>query len=905
VHWGLSLVERMADRYSGHGLSLPDARPVLPRGVARETSETLPRGSRPSQHRIHTRIGDECLGAERRKLHDFTTDWFTTRGSSMRYHTLGVLHHRCCRYGMLAITCWYLVLVVTSMMLDSSLVCVNARHRMVEDSAVRRIRNTRKPGFLLSPLMVSTSSRRNGDQFSAMLSPVGRLDTPLGIELLEASDFENVLLCDPLYAREASATAWSVNICCLCLVLVMLLEHLLRLCSMGPLFFIKDGWLGFDFCLVTASFACDLVIVFVLRPVLERAYRNNDNADGTMWVIFLCRVWRLTLAWRLVRWLRAERTLGVEVRWISDAIRVMQSEHGGMANARILGVQAIKNSSSELKAYESKLYTMRKQQSEVREQLFFFGSSTLEPHVVIEHWEDVDAHLVEVDQLGGVLHGAERPVYSDCCSAFTDWEQDPTGKTRQLFVFRALVGKAQEMDHDELFFQLTRNTSSRGDMSLMSSHTVSFRASSMDGTPSNISKPKPGFDCLCIESPAPFDYLPIALGVKERDVRSKIHAFHEHRGQALLVGLVTYQNPDAFVEIDKMLEIGAKSWQDWGANFQNIAQEDPELTDAKTALAQAIDCRDVEAFRVSEAACRELGVPDADTDRIKLEKKSESEDAGVSLAHLLSHQFQQMSCAATRKADPTFLDMKEPFWMTGQARIGERLLCPRDLQPGCALIDTLSHENRQTATDFLSWVWGYPLSTVQSGLGRWSAARNMDPAKVFLYMCFFCNNQWRIFVQKSFQGSDNLEITFEARLRTIGKMVVLMDSWDDALYLRRIWTIFEQYIATKCDIDVMFTLPELPAATLIEQLDRGKEGIHLVIQAVSMVDSERAEASVKEDEIKVKNLIRKDTGFERVNDQVKSSITEWIAGEFKANIDTLVKSRSSITEMITEGTKDR
>ena len=31
-------------------------------------------------------------------------------------------------------------------------------------------------------------------------------------------------------------------------------------------------------------------------------------------------------------------------------------------------------------------------------------------------------------------------------------------------------------------------------------------------------------------------------------------------------------------------------------------------------------------------------------------------------------------------------------------------------------------------------------------------------------------------------------------------------------------------------------------------------------------------------------------GFARVNEQVKSSIAEWIAGEFKANIDRLLVS---------------
>lgn len=287
--------------------------------------------------------------------------------------------------------------------------------------------------------------------------------------------------------------------------------------------------------------------------------------------------------------------------------------------------------------------------------------------------------------------------------------------------------------------------------------------------------------------------------------------------------------------------------------------------------------------------CIELGVPKICIERIKQEKRDASMHAGVSLAYILSEDFKTRAQNATGKDDPTFLEMKGPFFLTGSGRIGEGQLCPRDLGPGCAFVDTLPPKHRKKATTFMSWVWQYKLSTVRSCLTRWAVSNNRDPEEVFLYCCFFCNNQWRILVERSSHGSDNLEDVFETRLNRIGEVVALMDSWRNPLYVQRIWTIYEQYIAAKLGIRMQFTLPVEPSATLMEQLEQGKKGIQFVIEAISRVDAEHAKATVEQDEHKVKALIRNSLGFERVNHQVKSSIVEWIAQEFKNNIDKLVQ----------------
>ena len=66
----------------------------------------------------------------------------------------------------------------------------------------------------------------------------------------------------------------------------------------------------------------------------------------------------------------------------------------------------------------------------------------------------------------------------------------------------------------------------------------------------------------------------------------------------------------------------------------------------------------------------------------------------------------------------------------------------------------------------------------------------------YFFMCFFANNQYRILVEESSSGSDNLEEVFETNLKRIGRMVAMLDTWDQPTYLTRVWTVYEQFVAS-------------------------------------------------------------------------------------------------------------
>ena len=78
---------------------------------------------------------------------------------------------------------------------------------------------------------------------------------------------------------------------------------------------------------------------------------------------------------------------------------------------------------------------------------------------------------------------------------------------------------------------------------------------------------------------------------------------------------------------------------------------------------------------------------------------------------------------------------------------------------------------------------------------------------VFFYMCFFANNQYRMIVENSSNGSDNLEDVFESNLKRIGCMIAILDTWDQPVYLSRVWTVYEQFVASRLQIEVRVSFP--------------------------------------------------------------------------------------------------
>lgn len=180
------------------------------------------------------------------------------------------------------------------------------------------------------------------------------------------------------------------------------------------------------------------------------------------------------------------------------------------------------------------------------------------------------------------------------------------------------------------------------------------------------------------------------------------------------------------------------------------------------------------------------------------------------------------------------------------------------------------------------------MSVIQECLKSWAADSTWNPEQQFLYMCFFVNNQYRILTDDVASENHDLENIFRSRLQGIGKMVALLDTWHNPTYLRRVWTIFEQYVAACANIEVVMALPNEAEKSMIQKLENGKDGILEVKASLANINSCEAEAWSKTDEEQVKAIVRRDIGFDALNTTVARSLTSWIGNIVKHHFQSLV-----------------
>lgn len=256
---------------------------------------------------------------------------------------------------------------------------------------------------------------------------------------------------------------------------------------------------------------------------------------------------------------------------------------------------------------------------------------------------------------------------------------------------------------------------------------------------------------------------------------------------------------------------------------------------------------------------------------------------GVSLEYLLEQFPLEVSRLATDASEPTFNGIASKF-AHGPLGKGKHLLCPRDGLPDCSIVDGLPKHSRAKATHFLSWCWAYKVSDFCGGLSNWKRQMLRTDGNTFLWVCFFCNNQYRILEQQTAAGSDDLETTFKQRLLEIGSVVILLDSFANPLYLTRVWCIFETFMAATCSVPVTMVMSDPARDEFAQTLSKGIEHIKSAFRTVNVAN---ARATKPEDEARVKDLIRTTVGMEAVNEKVKENMQALALTELKTYLGNL------------------
>jgi hypothetical protein len=230
--------------------------------------------------------------------------------------------------------------------------------------------------------------------------------------------------------------------------------------------------------------------------------------------------------------------------------------------------------------------------------------------------------------------------------------------------------------------------------------------------------------------------------------------------------------------------------------------------------------------------------------------------------------------------DMTFIELSK-IVAYGDVAYGKGLQCPRDGMPNCSIVDAVYPKGySQKATLFLSWVWGYKFATALSALKNYSATHeDMRVEECFIWWCFFQNNQWRMLGDSGEKQSfDSLRAVFGTQLRNVGRMVSMLDQIEDSRYSKRLWCLFEVHVATEAEIPMEVMLPYEAEGEMEALIARG--GFKKVKAAVQ-VDSEKATASVPEDQEGIRALIETmDGSYDTLNLVVRDSLKKSLHKQF-------------------------
>ena len=257
---------------------------------------------------------------------------------------------------------------------------------------------------------------------------------------------------------------------------------------------------------------------------------------------------------------------------------------------------------------------------------------------------------------------------------------------------------------------------------------------------------------------------------------------------------------------------------------------------------------------------------------------------GVSVYHLVHVFLPQIMETPDLSEKSLFYDIEDLKKDAGYLRKKSiDAVCPVDGRMSSAYVHTLNGDDHVgLANHMLSWTWKYSVLDVVTALESYCNANELDPRRTYVWICCLCLNQHRIAEStKSGVSSDTFlgfENEFRQRVIGVGRLLVLMRPWGDPDNLKRIWCIFEIFMALiHCEMSIVMPPREKELLTT-ELLSSPENGIATLYKALKDINVEKAKASVEHDRGHILSLIHERIGFNVVNRQVRDRLRGWVRG---------------------------
>jgi tetratricopeptide (TPR) repeat protein len=232
---------------------------------------------------------------------------------------------------------------------------------------------------------------------------------------------------------------------------------------------------------------------------------------------------------------------------------------------------------------------------------------------------------------------------------------------------------------------------------------------------------------------------------------------------------------------------------------------------------------------------------------------------------------------------------------------GAHVTCPRDRRPGAAYVDCLGEDGDDhvgPANVMLSYSWANSVEDIVNVLESFCSKNNLDPKRTYVWICCLCVNQHRVAeTKKSGKGSepfDELKKIFESQVRNIPDTVALLSPWDEPIYLKRVWCIFELFTASRYKCSLHIEMPKREKEELKKKIlcgggkGCGDEGaLHRIFKALSNTNIKEAEATEEDDKRNILKLVDSSCGHEKLDVEINILLRKWIHETIDEHINEL------------------
>jgi len=181
----------------------------------------------------------------------------------------------------------------------------------------------------------------------------------------------------------------------------------------------------------------------------------------------------------------------------------------------------------------------------------------------------------------------------------------------------------------------------------------------------------------------------------------------------------------------------------------------------------------------------------------------------------------------------------------------------------------------------------------------WTNKSGRDATQTYIWVCALCINQHRLNAEPN--RPEDLQKEFGDRVAAIGRILPMLDPWDNPGCLKRAWCLFELVTAIQKAPDVEINIILSPAQQTAFHDAIVSGGPEVIDPVLDGINSAAAAASKSADLDAIRALIKSVAGgFEALDETVRNHLRRWAESQGGAQIGHHLRPRQAFTSAVAD-----